>query len=297
MGPKRAASLGILVGLAALSLKLAAAYLSGSVAVFSDALETVVNVATALLAAWAVHYAARPADATHPFGHTKAEYLAAVVEGVLIVLAAGAILWRALGRFLHPAGVEALLPTSLLLLFATLLNGAWGLYLFSLGKKVRSVALTAEAWHLLTDLFTTLGVLFGLWLARVLDAWWLDPLMGVLIAAWVVAVGLRLLGRSLGGLLDAALDPEDQAAIERAVAEAMTGAIEVHDLRTRRAGARAFVELHLVVPGGMTVEEAHAIADRIESAVQRVYPGAEVTVHVEPEGEAQHRGIRPARRG
>jgi len=294
--PKRAASLGILVGLAALSLKFAAAYLSGSVAVFSDALETVVNVATALLAAWAVHYAARPADATHPFGHTKAEYLAAVVEGVLIVLAAGAILWRALGRFLHPVGVEALFSTSLLLLLATLLNGAWGLYLLRLGRRARSAALVAEAWHLLTDLFTTLGVLLGLWLARALEAWWLDPLMGVLIAAWVVAVGVRLLGRSLGGLLDAALDPEDRAAIERAVAEAMTGAIEVHDLRTRRAGSRAFVELHLVVPSRMTVEEAHAIATRIEEAVGAVHPGAEVTVHVEPEGEARHRGIRPARR-
>jgi len=285
----------LLVGVLSLLFKLWAYRVTGSVAVYSDALESLVNLAAALGMAAAVGYAARPPDERHPFGHSKAEYLWAVVEGVLVVLAAGAILRSAFSRFAEPVPLSAPSAGLFFLALAALVNGAWGLFLLRRGRALASAALEADGLHLVADTATTLGVMAGLLLAWRTGAVWLDPLFALFVAAHVLWLGLGIVRRSVGGLLDEALAPEVRAQVEAAVREAMAGALEVHDLRTRRAGARAFVELHLVVPAAMTVEEAHAIATRIEEAVQEVLPGVWVTVHVEPEGELLHRGIRPAR--
>jgi len=285
----------LLVGVLSLLFKLLAFRLTGSVAVFSDALESLVNLAAALGMLLAIGYASRPPDASHPFGHTKAEYLSAVVEGVLVVLAAGAIFRSALARLGHPLAIARPAEGLFWLALAALANGGWAAYLVRRGRALASAALEADGWHLLADAATSLGVMAGVTLAWFTGLPWIDPLVALLVAVHVLWIGLRIVRRSVGGLLDEALDPESRRAIEAAVAGAMAGAIEVHDLRTRRAGRRAFVELHLVVPGSMTVEEAHRIATRIEEAVRRVRPGTEVTVHVEPEGEETHRGIRPVR--
>ncbi len=295
MAAQRIAVWTLLVGVLSLLFKLLAFRLTGSVAVFSDALESLVNLAAALGMLLAIGYASRPPDASHPFGHTKAEYLSAVVEGVLVVLAAGAIFRSALARLGHPLAIARPAEGLFWLALAALANGGWAAYLVRRGRALASAALEADGWHLLADAATSLGVMAGVTLAWFTGLPWIDPLVALLVAVHVLWIGLRIVRRSVGGLLDEALDPESRRAIEAAVAGAMAGAIEVHDLRTRRAGRRAFVELHLVVPGSMTVEEAHRIATRIEEAVRRVRPGTEVTVHVEPEGEETHRGIRPVR--
>ncbi len=295
MAGQRIAVWTLLVGVLSLLFKLLAFRLTGSVAVFSDALESLVNLAAALGMLLAIGYASRPPDASHPFGHTKAEYLSAVVEGVLVVLAAGAIFRSALARLGHPLAIARPAEGLFWLALAALANGGWAAYLVRRGRALASAALEADGWHLLADAATSLGVMAGVTLAWFTGLPWIDPLVALLVAVHVLWIGLRIVRRSVGGLLDEALDPESRRAIEAAVAGAMAGAIEVHDLRTRRAGRRAFVELHLVVPGSMTVEEAHRIATRIEEAVRRVRPGTEVTVHVEPEGEETHRGIRPVR--
>ncbi len=296
MNSLRIALWTLLVGVLTFLFKLFAYRLTGSVAVLSDALESLVNLAAAVGMLYAIRYASRPPDESHPFGHSKAEYLSAVVEGVLVVLAAAAIFDAAFRRVLHPLAIARPEAGLFWLFLAALANGGWAAYLIRRGRALSSAALEADGWHLLADSATSLAVMLGVTLAWLTGRPWFDPLFALLVAAHVLWIGVRIVRRSVGGLLDEALEPRAQAAIERAVAGAMAGAIEVHDLRTRRAGRRAFVELHLVVPSRMTVEEAHAIATRIEEAVKAVHPGAEVTVHVEPEGEARHRGIRPARR-
>ncbi len=283
----------LLVGVLTFLVKLLAYRVTGSVAVLSDALESLVNLAAGVGMLAAIRYANRPPDASHPFGHTKAEYLSAVVEGVLVVLAAGVILHSAVGRLWHPVAVARPEQGLFWLALAALANGGWATYLIRRGRALASAALEADGWHLLADSATSLAVMAGLALAWLTGLPWIDPIFALLVALHVLWIGVRIVRRSVGGLLDEALDPATRAAIEQAVAGAMQGAIEVHDLRTRRGGSRAFVELHLVVPGAMSVEEAHAIATRIEEAVSKVRPGAEVTVHVEPEGELKHRGIRP----
>ena len=237
----------------------------------------------------AVGYAASSPDECRPFGHTKAEYLPAVAEGVLVGLAAGAILRAVFSRFAETVPLSAPPAGVFFLAMAALANGVWGLFLLRRGRALASAALEADGLHLVADTATTLGVMAGLLLAWRRGAVWLDPLFALFVTVHVLWLGLGIVRRSVGGLLDEALAPEVRARVEAAVEGAMAGALEVHHLRTRQAGTRAFVELHRVVPASMTVEEAHAIATRIEG----VLPGAWVTVLVEPEGELLHRGRPP----
>ncbi len=282
----------IWVGFFVLGLKLWGWRVTGSVALLSDALESLVNVAAAIFATWAIWYSQRPPDEDHPYGHSKAEYLSAVFEGALIVLASGAIIYTAVLRLLVPGPVRAPEVGIGFLLLASLLNGLWALYLIRVGRARRSAALEADGWHLFGDVATSVGVLAGLLIAWLSGIWIFDPLVALVVAGHILVMGLRLMKGSVGGLLDEAIDAKELGEIEQAIKAAMTGALEAHDIRTRRAGQKTFVEFHLVVPAAMTVEDAHRIADRIERAVAKVVPGAEVTIHVEPEGEMAHKGIR-----
>ncbi|UZX14501.1 cation diffusion facilitator family transporter [Thermus sp. PS18] len=283
---ERAARLSLLVALWVLGLKALAYLLTGSVALLSDALESTVNVAAALLALFAIRFAQRPPDETHPFGHSKAEYFSAVLEGVLVVLAALLIAKESIPRLLHPRPLGDLGPGLLVSLLASLINGLLAWHLLRQGRRLRSPALTADGYHVLSDVLTSVGVLAGVSLAWATGLWVLDPLLALLVAGNILLMGFRLVRQSVGGLMDEGLSPAEVGRIRKTIAEALGGrALEVHDLKTRKAGNRAFLEFHLVVPGSMTVEEAHRLCDELERALEESFPGLAVTIHVEPESE------------
>lgn len=287
----RVALASIFVGIAVLGLKYLAYRWTGSVALYSDALESVVNVASAIAAFLAVWFAAKPADSNHPYGHHKAEYMAAVLVGVLIVLAALSIGHEAWTSYLDPQPV-AFTPEGLgVNALATVLNGVWATVLVRIGRGHRSMALVADGKHLYTDVFSSLGVLAGVVLVMLTGIRELDSLLAALVALNILWSGWGLMKESLGGLMDEAVAPALQERIREVISTSGDGALEAHDLRTRSAGHVIFVDFHLVVPADMTVERAHDICDRIEEAISRDVPGARTTIHVEPEHKAKHTGI------
>jgi cation diffusion facilitator family transporter len=279
----RIAMLSIVVAFVVLSLKFAAYSVTGSVALYSDALESIVNVVTAVVALIAVTISQRPADRSHPFGHHKAEYLSTVFESVLIILAAVMILREAYTAFLAPHVLtdpgRGLAINSL----AAVLNGVWSWFLIREGTRRSSPALVADGWHLATDVATSIGVLAGLILALITGWTLLDPLMAAAVALNVLWAGYKLASMSVDGLMDRSANPEIQARIREVIVNAGGGALQAHDIRTRQAGRATFIEFHLVVPGTMTVEDSHAICDRIETAIEADIDGADVSIHVEPD--------------
>jgi cation diffusion facilitator family transporter len=281
----------ILVGIVVLALKYWAYWLTGSVALFSDAVESIINVAAALAALAAVWYSSKPADADHPFGHHKAEYFSAVAEGVLIVLAAVAIGREAYGGFIAPRAIDAPLEGLLVNGSASALNALWCWVLIHRGRRLRSPALVADGKHLLSDVVSSGAVVLGVGLAAVTGWSILDPVLAALVAVNILWSGWGLIKESTAGLMDAAVSPKEIAAYQSIISAHAEGAIEAHDLRTRHAGNATFIEFHLVVPGGMTVDASHDICDRIEQALKDGAPGARVTIHVEPERKAKHSGV------
>lgn len=287
----RVALASIFVGIAVLGLKYLAYRWTGSVALYSDALESIVNVASAVAAFLAVWFAAKPADSNHPYGHHKAEYMAAVLVGVLIVLAALSIAHEAWKNYIDPQPVE-FTPEGLgVNALATVLNGIWATVLVRIGRSHRSLALVADGKHLYTDVFSSLGVLVGVALVMITGIRELDSLLAGIVALNILWSGWGLMKESLGGLMDEAVAPALQDRIREVISGSADGAIEAHDLRTRSAGHVIFVDFHLVVPADMTVERAHDICDRIEAAISKDVPGARTTIHVEPEHKAKHTGI------
>lgn len=281
----------LLVGIAVLGLKLLAWWMTGSVALLSDALESTVNMATAFAALVAIRVAARPADSTHNFGHHKAEYFSAVLEGVMIIVAALFILREAYQGFLAPRALDAPIEGLLVNLAATALNAGWAWVLVRRGTALKSPALVADGRHLWTDVLTSAGVAMGVLLALVTGWWVLDPLMAVLVAINILWSGSRVVKESLSGLMDESVPEETLQTIREIIAAKAEGAVEAHDLKTRHAGSATFVEFHLVVPAEMTVYDAHEICDRIEAAVGKAVPNTRVTIHVEPEHKSKHSGI------
>lgn len=282
---------GIAVGLVVLALKYAAYLLTGSVALYSDALESIVNVATAVGAFLAVRLSAVPPDANHPYGHHKVEYLSAVVEGVLIGVAALAILRRAYLGYLDPQPIAAPVFGLAINGLASVINAIWCFVLFRYGRRFRSPALLADAKHLLTDVVTSFGVLVGVALVALTGWLVLDSVIAALVALHILWWGWELMRQSIGGLMDEAVSAEMLAKIREAISKEAQGAIEAHDLRTRHAGRTTFIEFHLVVPGTMTVAESHAICDRVEAALKEDLPQAVITIHVEPEEKAKLEGV------
>jgi cation diffusion facilitator family transporter len=288
---ERVAVGSIVLGAAVLALKLAAWSVTGSAALFSDAAETVVNVAASLVALFALRLAAKPADANHPYGHDKAEFFSAVIEGVLIVVAALVILQHAWGHFRAPSTINAPLLGMALNAISTLLNIGWALVLRRQGKALRSPALLADGKHLMADVVTSAGVLTGVGLVIATGIAWLDPLLAALTAIYIIISGFYVIRESVGGLMDEAPAAAIVERIRSIVGAHAQGAIEAHDLRTRHAGRLTFLEFHLVVPAAMRVAEAHEICDRIEAALKAEMEGLMITIHVEPEGKAKHRGV------
>ena len=281
----------LLLGCLVLGLKVIAWWITGSVALLSDALESTVNLATAAAALVAIRVAAIPPDANHPFGHHKAEFFSAVLEGVMIILAAVFIAREAYMGFLNPRPLTAPVEGLVINAGATVLNGVWAFVLLREGKRLKSPALVADGKHLWTDVLTSAGVAAGILLALATGWWVLDPLMATLVAVNILWSGSRLMKDSLSGLMDEAVPDETLDRIHDVISTQATGAVEAHDVRTRHAGPATFVEFHLVVPGEMTVHDAHEICDRVEAAIIAEVPDTHVTIHVEPEHKSKDSGI------
>jgi cation diffusion facilitator family transporter len=287
----RIAAGSIVVGIVVLLLKLWAWWITGSVALYSDAIESIVNVVAAAAALYAVHLAQKPPDKEHPYGHHKAEYFAAVLEGALILAAAYAIFTAAYKSWLLPVATTAPWQGLAVNLFAGLINALWCWVLLREGRARKSPALLADGRHLLTDVISSFGVVAGLAAATATGLVWLDPLLACLVALNILWSGLRLIRESVGGLMDEAVNPALMNTIRTVIADEADGAIEAHDLRTRVAGSATFIEFHLVVPADMSVGEAHAICDRIEAGIRRKTGDAVITIHVEPPEKAKHKGV------
>lgn len=281
----------LIVGVLVLGIKTIAWWMTGSVALFSDALESTVNVATAIAVLLAVSYAQRPADDDHPFGHHKAEYFSAVLEGVMIVIAAVVILQAAWQALSDPADLSAPWAGLSVNLFASLINGVWCFLLLRKGRALRSPALVADGRHLLTDVVSSVGVAIGVVAVALTGVHWLDPLLAALVALNILWSGWVVIRSSVGGLMDESVPEEDLTQMRALISANADGAVEAHDLRARHAGPATFVEFHLVVPGEMSVERAHDICDRIEGALKAAIAQCTVTIHVEPEHKAKHEGI------
>lgn len=281
----------VAIGLIVLALKFAAYYHTGSVALYSDALESTINVVAACVALFALRLSAKPADAKHPYGHQKVEYLAAVFEGALILVAAMAVFHAAWGAWNSPRAMNHDPLGYGLNVLAGVINGAWCWLLISRGRKLRSPALVADGRHLLTDVLSSLGVLIALVISVATGLPWLDPLLAGLVGVNILVSGWKLMQASFGGLMDEAAAPEELDAIRAIIGREGEGALEAHDLRTRHSGPATFIEFHLVVPGEMRVDRSHDICDRIEAGLREAFSGAIITIHVEPENKAKHSGI------
>lgn len=281
----------LIVGIAVLGLKTFAYWLTGSIALMSDALESIVNVATALVALIAIRIASTPADAHHPYGHYKAEFFSAVLEGVMIIVAAMLIIEEAYKGFLNPHPLDAPLEGLLVNGLATAINGFWCWMLIVQGRRHRSPALVADGHHLLSDVISSGAVVLGVLLAVITGWYVLDPLLAALVALNILWSGWKVVKSSLSGLLDEAVPDDMLASMRSVISKAATGAIEVHDLKTRHAGKMTFIDFHLVVPGTITVSEAHEICDKIEQAIKDGFGDVTVTIHVEPDNQALQRGV------
>lgn len=285
------ASCSIIVALMVMALKYLAYSITGSIALYSDALESIVNVITAVVALWAVWLSGKPADAQHQFGHSKAEYFSAVLEGVLIAVAALIILHEAYGAYFNPRSLNAPIEGMAMNGLATALNSAWSAFLIIMGRRWRSPALVADGRHLFSDVATSIGVLIGLGLVQLTGYVVIDPLMAAAVALHILWLGWRVVQDSIDNLMDRSVDSHTESKIRETISIDATGALEIHDLRTRGAGRIVFIEFHLVVPAKMTVADAHIICDRLEVSLHENVRDCRVTIHVEPEGEARHKGV------
>ena len=263
-------------------LKAWAYWLTGSVALLSDALESIVNLAAAGMALFALTVVARPADDDHPFGHDKAEYFSSGVEGVLILLAAIAIAFTAIDRLLHPQPLQQLGFGLAISFVASVINFAVARVLFKAARTHHSIALEADAQHLMTDVWTSIGVLLGVGAVRVTGWSWLDPVVAVGVALNIVTTGVALMRRSVLGLMDTALPADDLRAIEEVLDRYRAQGIAFHALRTRQSGARRFVTVHVLVPGAWPVKRGHDLAEAIEQEICERLPHGSVLTHLEP---------------
>jgi cation diffusion facilitator family transporter len=277
----RFAWLSIFAALLTIALKGFAYLLTGSVGLLSDALESFVNLAGALMALAMLTVAARPADRDHPHGHSKAEYFSSGVEGSLIVIAALSIAVAAIDRLLHPRILEKVGLGLAISVLATFVNLGVAVVLLRAGKRHQSITLQANAQHLLTDVWTSAGVVIGVGAVALTHWRWLDPAVALVVAANIVHTGVRIVRESVLGLMDTALAVEEQAALQRAMDPYLAEGVQFHALLTRQSGARRFVTFHVLVPGAWTVQRGHDLLERVEADIRKVVPNVTVLTHLE----------------
>ena len=279
---KRYAWLSIAAALATILLKGWAWWITGSVGLLSDALESFVNLAGAMMALAMLSLAAMPADNSHAHGHGKAEYFSSAFEGFLILIAAVGIGYAAIERLLNPQPLEAVGIGLAVSVVASVINLATSRILMDVGRKYKSITLEADAHHLLTDVWTSAGVIAGVGLAWLTGWLWLDPVLALLVAMNIVWTGWRLLQRSTAGLMDVSIPEEELKAVESVLNGYRRQGLEFHALRTRQAGSRAFISLHVLVPGAWTVQQGHDWSERIEADLRQAVSYAHITTHLEP---------------
>ncbi len=280
---RRMAVLSVVASIVTLALKFTAYALTGSVGLLSDALESVVNLTAGLMAFAALTIAARPADTNHPYGHEKAEYFSSGFEGALILVAAGTIIYTAVQRLLHPGPLAELGIGLVVSLAASGVNFAVSRLMLRVARQFDSITLEADAQHLMTDVWTSVGVVVGLAVIMIAPGLHvLDPIIAILVALNIVVTGVRLIRRSIGGLMDSALPAAEMAQIDAAVKAAAGPDVQYHALRTRKSGSSRFAELHLVLPGQTTVSAAHEVSAAIVSECQARLPNLTITVHCDP---------------
>jgi cation diffusion facilitator family transporter len=278
----RYAWLSIAAALATITLKSVAYLVTGSVGLLSDAAESVVNLVAAIIALIALKVAARPPDAGHHYGHGKAEYLSAGLEGLMIFVAAALILASAVQRFIHPVALEHVGVGLAISTAATAINGVVGLILIRAGRAYRSATLAADGKHLLTDVWTSVGVFVGVLLV-VLTGWQrLDPIVAAIVGVNILVSGYRLIRGSAGALLDAALTPQEIATITALLDRFRSADVDFHGLQTRQAGQQRFVSVHVLVPGAWTVHRGHDLLEEVETAIVEALPDTTVHTHLEP---------------
>jgi cation diffusion facilitator family transporter len=265
-----------------IALKFAAYFLTGSVGLLSDAVESVVNILAALIALAVLTYASEKPDHEHNFGHEKAEYFSSGIEGALIFVAAAAIIWSSVPRLLNPQPLDQVWLGLMLSLVASVANAACALVMLRAAKAHRSITLEADARHLLTDVWTTAGVFVGVILVQTTGWLRLDPVIAIVVALQILWTGWGLISRSFSGLMDRAVPDEDRAVIVEVLETLRRDGGDYHMLRTRVAGAKSFVDVHVLVPGKMTVQSGHDLAERLEKEITAKLPHVEVLTHLEP---------------
>jgi len=290
--PKRYAVYSILASVLTLALKFGAWAMTDSVGLLSDATESLVNLTAGVLALTAISIAMRPADPRHTYGHGKAEYFSSGIEGVLIIVAAFGIGYAALGRFNAQVPLANLGPGLALALLSSVVNFSVARLMLKAARRFDSITLEADAKHLLTDVWTSVGLVAGLAVIIIKPEWRiLDPIIAMIMAVNIVFTGFSLLKRSVGGLMDNALPEEEIAVIANSITEHTGATCTFHGLRTRKAGSTRFIDFHLLVPGGMTIAHAHEVCESIEELIKSRLSQTEVTIHVEPlESEASYDG-------
>ena len=274
--------LSIVAALATIALKTGAWWITDSVGLLADAAESVVNLVAALAALVALRVSGRAADDDHHFGHSKAEYFSAAIEGTMIFVAAGFIIWQGISRLLDPRSIDSVGIGLGISAVAAVINGLVAVVLMRAGREHRSVTLRADGEHLLTDVWTSVGVLVGVLLVAVTGLTWLDPVLALLVGANILWTGWRLMDESGNALMDAALSPAENADIADTIAGLCTDDIKVHGLRTRTGGHISFAEFHVLVPGAWSVRRAHDVVEDMEQAIARQHPELQVSTHIEP---------------
>jgi len=278
----RYAWLSIAAAVVTIALKSGAYLLTGSVGLLSDAIESGVNLVAALMALAMLTVAARPEDDNHTYGHSKAEYFASVVEGILIFVAAGSIIWTAAGRLFQPKELEQVGVGLAVSVGASLINLAVAQILLRAGKKNNSITLEADSHHLMTDVWTSVGVVAAIGVVGLTGWLILDPLIAIAVGLNIIWTAYHLIRRSVEGLMDGALPPEEQKQIEEVIAQYRQRGVEFHALRTRQSAARRFISVHVLVPGAWTVHDAHHVAEDFEGDIRRILPETIIHTHLEP---------------
>jgi cation diffusion facilitator family transporter len=274
--------ISILCAVTTIGLKTIAFLLTGSVGLLSDAIESIVNLIAAVMALFMLRLSEKPPDDDHMFGHSKAEYFSSIVEGILIIIAAASISFSAITRFLHPQQIDFNLIGISVSILASGINLFVALHLLNAGKKYHSITLEADAHHLLTDVWTSVGVLVAIGLIFITSWQILDPLIACIVAGNIVISGIRLMYRSVQGFMDTTISKEDTSIIISILTHHCGNTTKYHDIRTRQAGTRRFVSFHILVPGKWTIQQGHNLAEDIEKDIRKALPNTTVTTHIEP---------------